>query len=64
MPRSNTHILPGKDEKREKKKKKSGGLVVKNLLANAGDTRDAGSTHSSILAQRIPWKEAPSGYSP
>ena len=44
--------------------------VVKNLLANAGDLRDAGltlgredllekemATHSSILAWRIPWTE-------
>ena len=48
-------------------------LVVKNLLANTGDVRDAGSipesgrspgggmaTHSSILAWRIPWTEEPS----
>ena len=47
-------------------------LVVKNLSANAGDTRDAGlipglersleedmATHSSILAWRIPWTEEP-----
>ena len=47
-------------------------LVVKNLPANAGDTRDTGSipgwedpleegmaTHSSILAWRIPWTEEP-----
>ena len=38
--------------------------VVKNLLANSGDIRDAGSisamvTHSGILAWRIPWTEAP-----
>ena len=45
-------------------------LVVKNLPANAGDLRDAGSipgsedsleegmaTHSSFLAWRIPWIE-------
>ena len=45
-------------------------LVVKNLLADAGDIRDVGSipdqedpleegmaTHSSILAWRIPWTE-------
>ena len=44
--------------------------MVKNLPANAGDIRDAGlipgwedpaeegmATHSSILAQRIPWTE-------
>ena len=49
-----------------------GGAVVKNLPANAGDARDAGSipgledpleeemaTHSSILAWRIPWREEP-----
>ena len=49
-------------------------LVVKNLSANAGYRRDAGSipgsedplekeiaTHSSILAWRIPWKEEPGG---
>ena len=47
-------------------------LVVKNLLANAQDIRDAGSiptlgrtpggwhaTHSSILACRTPWTEDP-----
>ena len=46
--------------------------MVKNLPANAGDGRDAGSisglgrspgggntTHSSILAWRIPWTEDP-----
>ena len=46
--------------------------MVKNLPANAGDTRDAGSTpwsedplgeemvtHSSILAEKIPWTEEP-----
>ena len=45
-------------------------LVVKNLLAMAGDVRDTGfipgsgrsleedmATHSSILAWRIPWTE-------
>ena len=44
-------------------------LVVKNLLANAGDFRDMGlipgsgrspestATHSSVLAWRIPWTE-------
>ena len=49
-------------------------LMVKNLLANAGDIRDLGSllgwensleeevaTHSSILAWRIPWTEKPGG---
>ena len=48
--------------------------VVKNLPANAGDIRDAGSipglgislkegmaTHSSILFWRIPWTEEPGG---
>ena len=48
-----------------------GGVVVKNLPANAGDIRDAGSipgmgrsleeemaTHSSILIWKIPWTEA------
>ena len=47
-------------------------LVVKNLLANAGDVRDMGSipgsgrspggghgNNSSILAWRIPWTEEP-----
>ena len=47
-------------------------LVVKNLPANAGDIRDSGlipggkdplkegmTTHSSILAWRIPWTEEP-----
>jgi len=47
-------------------------LVVKNLLASAGDVKDAGfipepgrpleegvTTHSSILAWRIPWTEEP-----
>ena len=49
-------------------------LVVKNLLANARDTRDVAlslgwedppeeemATHSSILAWRLPWKEEPGG---
>jgi len=50
-------------------------LVVKNLLANAGDRRDIGlipgsgrfppeegtATHSSILAWRISWTEEPGG---
>ena len=49
-----------------------GGTVVKNLRANAGDTRDAGSipgqedpleeesaAHFSILVWRIPWTEEP-----
>ena len=48
------------------------GLVVKNLPASVGDLRDAGlilgredplevgtTTHSSILAWRIPWREEP-----
>ena len=48
--------------------------MVKNPVANAGDIRDSGlilgsgrspeegmATHSSILAQRIPWTEEPSG---
>ena len=44
--------------------------MVKNLLANAGDIRDADlipipekgiATHSSILAWRIPWTEEPGG---
>ena len=47
-------------------------LVVKNLLPNAGDIRDAAlvpgwedpleegmATHSSILAWQIPWTEEP-----
>ena len=50
----------------------SGGSVVKNSPANAGDAGDAGSipgsrkspegemaTYSSILAWRIPWTEEP-----
>ena len=49
-------------------------LAVKNLLADAGDIRDVGSipdqedpleegmtTHSSILAWRIPWEKKPVG---
>ena len=49
-------------------------LMVKNLSANAGAIREAGSilgqedpleeemaTHSSILAYRIPWTEEPGG---
>ena len=49
-----------------------GGAAVKNLSANAGDPRDAGSIpgledsleweiapHSSILAWKIPWTEEP-----
>ena len=49
-------------------------LVVKELPANAGDTRDSGSvpglgrsldkeraTHSSILAWEIPWTKEPGG---
>ena len=52
-------------------------LVVKNPFANAGDTetwvRSLGqedpleegmTTHSIILAQRIPWTEEPGSYSP
>ena len=48
--------------------------MVKNFPANAGDIRDVGSvlrsgrsleegmsTHSSILAWRIPWTEEPGG---
>ena len=48
--------------------------MVKNPSANAGDIRDAGSipgsrrypgggitTHSSILAWRIPWTKEPGG---
>ena len=48
--------------------------MVKNPPVNAGDTRDTGSipgsedplekgmtTHSSILAWRIPWTEEPGG---
>ena len=47
-------------------------LVIKNPPANAGDVRDTGwplgqedpleegtATHSSIVARRIPWTEAP-----
>ena len=49
-------------------------LGIKNLPANAADTRDAGSipglgnplengmaTHSSTLGWRIPWTEEPGG---
>ena len=49
-------------------------LVIKNLLANAGDIKEVGSipvlgrspeegkaTHSSIVARRIPWTEEPGG---
>ena len=48
--------------------------MVKNSLANAGDTRDVGSilesgrspgeemaTYSSVLAWKIPWTEEPGG---
>ena len=35
-----------------------GGSVVKNPPANAGDTRDVG---SSILDWKIPWTDKPSG---
>ena len=49
-----------------------GGAVVKNLPANAGDTRDAGSIPGSRRSpgegngnpSRIPWTEEPGGYSP
>ena len=50
------------------------GAVVKNLPANAGDARDAGSvpglgksseeemaTYSSILSWELPWAEEPGG---
>ena len=46
----------------------SGGSVVKNPPANAGDEgsilgleRFPGATHSSILAWEIPWTEEPGG---
>ena len=52
----------------------SGGTVVRNLPARAGDGGDMGwipgledpleeemATHSSILAWRIPWTEEPGG---
>ena len=55
----------------------SGGSGVKNLPANAGNTRDAGSTpgsedpleeematHSGILVWEIPWTEQPGGLQP
>ena len=55
-------------------KASQGALGIKNLPANVGDIRDAGSipgsgrsleegtaTHSSILAWRIPWTEEPGG---
>ena len=41
--------------------------MVKNLSANAGDTGDTGlvpglgTSHSSILAWKIPWTEEPGG---
>ena len=51
-----------------------GGAVVKNLPASAGDAGGMGlilgwedpleeemATHSSILAQKIPWTEDPGG---
>ena len=51
-----------------------GGTMIEKLLANAGDTRDAGliafqedplekqmAAHSSILVWRIPWTEEPGG---
>ena len=52
----------------------AGGTVVKNPPANAGDTRDMGlilglgrslekemTTHSNILACKLPWTEEPGG---
>ena len=52
----------------------SGGTVVKNLSASAGDPRDSSSipgsedpleeemtTHSGVLAWKIPWTEEPGG---
>ena len=53
----------------------SGGSVVKNPPANAGDTGDTAlgweysleeemATNFSILAWRIPWTEEPGWYSP
>ena len=51
-----------------------GGSVVKNLPANAGDMGsipgsgrspgEGNTTHSSILAWRIPWTASLVGYSP
>ena len=54
-----------------------GGSVIKNLPANAGESRDLGSipgqedpleeemaTHSSILAWKFPWTEEPGGLQP
>ena len=54
-----------------------GGSVIKNLPANAGESRDMGSipgqedpleeemaTHSSILAWKFPWTEEPGGLQP
>ena len=51
-----------------------GGSAVKNPAANAGDTRDLGSsldledllekempTYSSILVWKVPWTEEPGG---
>ena len=51
--------------------------VIKNLPANAGESRDMGSipgqedpleeemaTHSSILAWKFPWTEEPGGLQP
>ena len=35
------------------------GTVAKNMPGNAGDTRDMGSIHSSILGWKIPWTEKP-----
>ena len=46
------------------------GTMIKNLPANAGDTRDSGwedplecgmATHFSMLAWKIPWTEEPGG---
>ena len=64
-----------KDRKRfslelpEKKQASQVALLIKNLLANAGDIRDTGltpgsgrspgATHSTILAWKIPWTEEP-----
>ena len=37
-------------------------LALRNLPANAGDARDKEmTTHSSVLAWRIPWTEEPGG---
>ena len=52
----------------------SGGSMVKNLSANAGDTSlipgsrrspgEGNGSHSIILAWRIPWTEEPGGLQP